>query len=125
LPISYRIDAAAGAVFTTASGDLTAEEAAGYLGKLLDQLTAPMNGLIDLREVAGVELDANAVGDLAHLTSSFEERVAGARVALVASRDLVFGMARMYQSLRADAPYEIGVFRDMDEARFWLGLDPA
>jgi hypothetical protein len=45
--------------------------------------------------------------------------------AVVAKTDLLFGFARMYQSLAEvqDAPAEIEVFRTEEAARKWLGLD--
>jgi hypothetical protein len=42
---------------------------------------------------------------------------------MVASRDLAFGLARMYESLRAEAPERIKTFRTMEEARAWLGVE--
>jgi len=46
------------------------------------------------------------------------------RRAVVAPQDLSFGLARMYQSHRADLSTGIHVFREMDEALEWLELDP-
>jgi hypothetical protein len=37
---------------------------------------------------------------------------------------VVFGLSRMYQAFRSDSPAEIGVFRELHEARAWLGLPP-
>ncbi len=42
---------------------------------------------------------------------------------MVAEKDVSFGMARMYEMLREAEPDQIKVFRDMAEARRWLGLD--
>jgi hypothetical protein len=48
---------------------------------------------------------------------------AGARRALVVTSDVVFGMARMYQILRDESPDELEIFREMDGALQWLGVD--
>lgn len=46
--------------------------------------------------------------------------VATHRLALVLSKDLAFGMARMYQMLTESTTKNVGVFRDIDEANVWL-----
>ena len=47
---------------------------------------------------------------------------AGARRALVAGSDVVFGMARMYATLAGGRQGEFHVFRDVDLALEWLGF---
>lgn len=42
------------------------------------------------------------------------------RVAAVASGDLTFALARMYEALSSEVPVELMVFRDVDEARAWV-----
>lgn len=45
----------------------------------------------------------------------------GARTAIVAGRDLDYGIARMYeQLLEAGSPSDVMVFRTIDEAEAWL-----
>lgn len=51
-------------------------------------------------------------------------RGAGARAAVLASSDLLFGVARMFQSIRAESPVAYGVFRDPAEAAAWLAAPP-
>jgi tetrahydromethanopterin S-methyltransferase subunit E len=46
------------------------------------------------------------------------------RVAMVATTDVHYGLSRMYQAFRSDSPLDLRVFRDMREARTWLGLAP-
>ena len=46
------------------------------------------------------------------------------RLAVVVSRDYDFGMARMLELTSAeDLPHEFGIFRSLDEACDWLGID--
>lgn len=44
----------------------------------------------------------------------------GVRRALVASMDVVYGMARMYQMSRPRAPDDFRVFRELESALRWL-----
>ena len=46
------------------------------------------------------------------------------RRAIVTARDIDFGMSRMYMTLLNSEPDGVRVFRDMAEARQWLGLEP-
>ncbi len=41
----------------------------------------------------------------------------------MAAADVAFGTARMYQMLTEAHVKNIGVFRDIEEAKAWLGLD--
>ena len=41
---------------------------------------------------------------------------------IVAPRDVLFGLARMYEILRSGSPVEVRVFRERGEAESWLGL---
>jgi hypothetical protein len=47
------------------------------------------------------------------------------RMAILATRDVAFGLARMYQMLTEGMRTEVAVFRDHDEAMAWLGLADA
>jgi hypothetical protein len=40
----------------------------------------------------------------------------------VADGDAVFGLSRLFQALRSESETELRVFRDLGEARAWLGL---
>ena len=44
---------------------------------------------------------------------------------MVAPGDLGFGLARMFEALSDPSEPEVRVFRDLSEARTWLGTDPA
>ena len=51
-----------------------------------------------------------------------EEVASGSKLALVAQSDELFGLGRMYQTLRDPSPVEVRVFRERSEAEVWLGL---
>ena len=60
-----------------------------------------------LEEVASVLRHATTVG----------------KIAIVASKDVEFGMARMVELLADESPTEIRVFRAVGEAESWLGIE--
>ena len=73
--------------------------------------------LFDCRGIVKIKITSDAVR-LITTKSPFSRK---ARRAIVADMDLVYGLARMYQMMMRD--YEVNVFRDIDEACRWLGID--
>ena len=71
--------------------------------------------ILDLSE-AEMEFDATAVRDLAFALPTIPGT---ARRAIVASDAALFGMSRMFQSVRDDP--HLRVFRSLGEALRWLG----
>jgi hypothetical protein len=73
----------------------------------------------DLREVTHVSADSAAIAAVATL----QIFAPGSRRALIATSDVIFGLARMFASYAEDAGQLVRVFRDADEATAWLELD--
>ncbi len=121
MPASDRIDKSLGLVFTTGEGVLTAQDILTHQQRLRDDpdFGPSYDQLIDLRDVIEFSVSGAEMRTIAahHL---FNE---GSRRAIVAETRFSFGMARMYEILREAEPDQIKVFRDMAEARRWLGLD--
>ena len=121
MPASYRIDKSLGVVFTKGEGVLTGQDILTHEQRLReDQDFDPSyNQLIDLRDVIEFAASAAEMQTISRYHVSNEK----SRRAFVAEKDISFGMARMYEMLRDAAPDQITVFRDMAEARRWVGLD--
>jgi hypothetical protein len=121
----YEIDKERRLVTSTASGVLTLGEVWAHQKKLLQDpdFHPSFSQLMDLTQITKLELSSEDV-----------RRVAGngifspnSRQAILASSNLVYGLARMFQILREMKGEEgIRVFRDRDEALAWvLGKDSA
>jgi hypothetical protein len=82
-------------------------------------------GIIDLREVRKFDVTANVVRQIGDMLRDVEPAGVRRRVAIAAPTDVTFGMARMFEAFRAGGGTDYAVFRDMSEARRWLGLDGA
>lgn len=52
--------------------------------------------------------------------ASIDTLIGSGRCAVVATRDFVFGMNRMWELFSADRPQQIKVFRKVKEAVSWL-----
>jgi hypothetical protein len=75
--------------------------------------------LYDLRNVIDIPISSNEMTTIA-IYRVFDKE---SRSAVVAEADFSFGMSRMYEALSGAEPNKLKVFRDMAEARRWLGLD--
>lgn len=122
MPANVQIDPSRKFVTLDLRGSLDPAEAASALRSIITHPDLPMapNGIIDTTELVDLNLQARDVRDLAAMAELSDERWRGGRWAVIAPRDLVYGMARMYQMIRSNAPYEIGVFRTREEGVSWL-----
>jgi hypothetical protein len=118
VPVTYTLDAARRLVLSRASGLVTAEDFVEH-GKRLGQDPGFDPGfcqLLDCSEVRELRLSTEALRGMAR----FRLFGPGSRRAVVAPRDLHYGLARMYEMLRGDAPEQLQVFRTREEAERWL-----
>ncbi|MDX1648269.1 MAG: hypothetical protein R3263_00310 [Myxococcota bacterium] len=124
MTVRYRYDPAMQLLVVRAAADTDEEALLDYARRLAadGEVPAARDELVDLRAI-----DASRVssGGLRRLAGVFEKADAGepGRVAIVAASDLAFGLSRMYQAFRSESMSEICVFRELEEARRWLGLD--
>ncbi len=117
---SYRVDERRGEVFTSVSGTLTNDDLLSHVRAVLadPRIADGAKAMIDFRGVSDFQVTAEALKDAAEL---FRREPKFARTAFVTGADVVFGMGRMYEQLRApEAPTEVGVFSDYQKAELWL-----
>ncbi len=121
MPIISQIDSSLGVVFSTFQGVVTKEDILAQVEMFrTDPAFQPsFNHLIDTRGTTRFDVSTDGLRAVS-MHSAFNEK---SRRAVVAEKDEMFGMARMYEVFREDAPDQMTVFRDMAEARRWLGLD--
>jgi hypothetical protein len=128
MPISYVIDQVAQRVTLTYFGTVTDADLFAVYEKLYSdpRHRVGMDELADCRPVDKLELTGQGLRDLAsRATFSMDSRRVSWRVAVVAPQDAIYGMARMFQSLRDDSPEEVQVFRDLVSALYWLNQPAA
>jgi len=123
VPISHSIDLEISAVIGSAEGVLEDRDLFDYARRLLEDPDVKLarHELVDLtRADPASKITSDAVRRLAEFWRGEYGNIAGGKLAIVAPRDLSFGLSRMYQGLRSDGPDNIQVFRDPEEARAWL-----
>ncbi len=126
MPADYQIDKTQGLVLSRASGVMLREDLIGHGERLrADPDFKPhYRQLWDFTELTKSELSYAELSVMAKINVFAPT----SRRAILAPVDVVFGMARMFQTLReSEGETGIRVFRKRSEALRWLetGVDPA
>jgi hypothetical protein len=124
MPLTYEILPAEKLIVTTATGTLTDEHVLDHKRRLsADPLFS--NELVELADVRGVtdlQVTPEGIRSFVDFDRTVEHEESHRR-AVVASEAFTFGMARMYQLSSGSNDASLGVFRTIEEARRWLGLE--
>lgn len=124
MPLTYRILPQHDLVWTTATGVLTDDDILDHKRRLLaDPARRPnMRELSDIRRITELAVTPAGVQRMAAMDSNDAAELGDHRLALVAGEDVVVGMARMYAAFTEQHVPHVGVFRSLEEALQWLGL---
>jgi hypothetical protein len=129
MPITITVNAAEHVRYSVLSGDVHDRELIEAFARSIDarDFDPTLDGLVDLRAVRNLDVTSDGIWRLAQTLHRADRSERARRVAIVASSDFLFGMARMAATLLATNALrtEYHAFRDMDEARAWLGLPRA
>ncbi len=123
MAIEFRIDRDSDSSFFTSSGRISFTEALEVIKRFYaDNPTA--NVLWDFDQSSFEDISAESITELALFRERFRGQRTDGKTALVASRDVQYGLLRIFKSLSdsSDLPFEVRVFREMDKAREWLGI---
>jgi hypothetical protein len=131
MPIDYGIDRERRLVVAAPFGVMTDADTFGYHRDVWSlPEVAGFDELIDMSAVESIALpSAKRVEDLARLSAQmdWESGSHPQRMAIYAPSDISYGLGRMYQAYRAmrsDGSRRVGVFRTLEEALAFLGLEP-
>ena len=116
--LTYKIDVEHGIVRTRGWGIISAQEIEEHMTrKLVDPRFDPaFRSLFVVSEVINLDISTISLAQLA-ATPIYD---GGARHAILATRDVVYGIARMYASYIARFGQEVRVFRQRDMAEAWI-----
>ena len=121
MPVSYAVDAAQCTVFTSMTGAVTARDLETFVVTLGadPQFDPTFRHLFDCRHIATVDVSGD---DMRRLVTNHVVQP-GTRRAIVVDDPAIFGMARMFQTLRElEDDQGVHIFRTLEDARAWLGL---
>lgn len=128
MPLEYRIDRERRVVFATAARTLSDDDLFAYQREVWSR--GDLAGFDEVVDLGGAEELAVSSGDrvraLAELASTMDVPGSSSRLAIVAPQDFAYGFARMFETYRTMNPRgakTVSVFRSMQAALDWLGLE--
>lgn len=119
MPFTLRIDADSGIAIMACAGELglaDAKQGALLLWESQESETVPV--VCDLRS-ARLSFSAVDIREIARFIHERQPEKPLPRLAVVAPRDLEFGLARMFETWREDRATDVRIFRDYEEAVRW------
>lgn len=121
MPVSYAIDADKRTLRTKCFGRLTLAEVVDHFQKLELDPECPdrIDVFLDLSEVDSLPEPAQMPEVIAHLGKA-SGRIRFGACAIVAARDALFGMMRMFEAMGAEYFRVTRTFRASSEADAWL-----
>jgi hypothetical protein len=125
MPITYRIDRQRGIVWTHVTGVLTDAVLLAHKRRLVNDpdFQPGMRELSDVRAIERLEVTPKGISRFVAQDKTDASHLGDHRLAIVASENVVYGMARIYQALSDDSPSNVMVFRNPAEAKTWLEID--
>jgi hypothetical protein len=125
----YRYDVQESAAFVVATfeGDVTDSDFFDYLSHMLSHTRYGIGwrSLLDLTKATGIHLTTGGVQRMRALPLYMEERLSGARAAILVSEgSAAYDLVRMYETMGRNAKYRVVVFTERDKAMEWLSSNP-
>jgi hypothetical protein len=121
MPLTYHIDTANKILICDASGSLTAGDVRKFRKELRNdpEFAPKLSILFDMLDVTDFQISSSELEALAGETPMSKT----SKRAYVTPTDSDFGMLRIFATYSDAEPDRFQVFRDIGEARKWLGLD--
>jgi hypothetical protein len=121
MPVTYEIDKTKQIIRTRCAGNVTFEEVIGHFPELERDPDCPdrLDVLLDLSDLASLP-QSDQLRAVSHEIDRVRGRVRFDACAIVASKDAVFGIARVFEVFAEEGFRVTRVFRTVDEAEAWL-----
>jgi hypothetical protein len=124
MPINYSIDTDKGVVYTTASDVLTEDELFEHKRKLVSdpEFKPGFVELSDVRFITELRVSADDIQRFVMQDRSEAEQLQDFKLAIIVSGSTEFGLGIMYETMSSESSANVRIFRDMGQAREWLGI---
>jgi hypothetical protein len=122
MPVETVVDKKIGLIIRTVTGELTFEDIKSAFEASLThpEFYIDMPVIWDLQKADASKLNTQDVIRIARYFELQLKKHVDFKAAIVVSRDLEYGLSRMYQVAVADLPPKIGIFRDLEDAKKWV-----
>ncbi len=123
MPYILKSEDALGCIFIRWRGTFSYEEGAAHYREIagFESFQQGSHLFHDVR-LADVDVPASEIQSVAEAASPKVTANTVRKVAILTSSDLGFGMMRMLALMRERPGLALNVFRDLEEAKAWLGL---
>ncbi len=123
MPYVLKSDNDLGCIFIRWRGTFSREEGAAHYREIAGLVSFQQGSHLfhDVRLV-DVNVPASEIREVARAKSPNVDSDNDRKVAVLAPSDLGFGMMRMLASVREHPGLTLNVFRDLEQAKAWLGL---
>ncbi len=120
---TIRFDHPVGCYFAMWTGRVHAEDVISFFGEIVrhPEFRSGMNRLHDCRD-AVFDLSQKEIDAIARSYAEARSAFGDGKVAVLVRADLSFDAARIFLTLADLKPGLMGVYRDLELARAWLGL---
>lgn len=121
MPIAYAIDGSRGLVWTRCIGPVSPADVEAHFRQLESEPDLPehLDVLLDLLDITSTP-ESDQLRDVASIIRGVAPQIHWGACAIVAEKDVIFGMSRMLAAFAEDAFQNVNVFRRCDQAEDWL-----
>jgi len=121
MPYDYQIDKNERYVFVKGWGKIEPDDLLRHFEQLFEEPSLPIQfrQLVDLRKVTAYNIFFKDAQDFKDICNRYKKKIEGARIAVVADTDNIFGISRMMEAITNDV-INIRSFKDMDQAKKFL-----
>jgi hypothetical protein len=121
MPVTYKLDPVAEVVETRCTGGATLDEVLAHFRELEADPSLPekLHVLLDLAEMTSLP-DRDQLKQVTRAVDQLSDRLRWGACAIVASRDALYGMSRMFEVFAEGLFAQTHVFRSREEAERWL-----
>jgi hypothetical protein len=125
MPVTYQLNRASGCIETLCTGAVTLDEVLHHFRELEADASLPdrLDVLLDLGPMTSLP-ESEQLREVTRAVDRLKARVAWGACAIVARRDALFGMSRMFEIFAEGLFARTRVFREREAAQDWLGSRP-
>ena len=123
MPIISKIDIEANTILRSVIGELTKDAVTQAFSESLmhPDFSENMNVIWDMTKADLNALSADhLIGIVDHISTHIKSRGSDYKIAIVAPKDINFGISRMFKSYGGELPISINILRNIDEAFNWI-----
>ena len=126
MPVTYRIDKTSGTIYTKCIGNTTVVEVLEHFHELIRDVECPdrLNVLLDLSETTSIP-ETQQLRTVSDRIGIIRQRISFGDCVIVAGREVLYGMSRVFEAFAGKWFREIHVCRTTEEAEAWLAARSA